>query len=188
MAAHAIEMNGIGLVRTPTGVGVMVTRPHADSSPMQLELEYGGRRLKDEFFQPVAGACWRDYLGKAYDHLRIVMRVRQKDRVLAELSLPDEEYPLPFMVRQGDQKHITENYVSIPPALTITDQMGAVWTLGFKVATKEQSPEGEFAFNVLRDGIDMHEIASRIERRNNQIKIFTKDGWKKWNQDGLYFV
>ena len=28
---------------------------------------------------------------------------------------------LPFMVLNGEQKHITENYVSVPPALTITD-------------------------------------------------------------------
>lgn len=92
----------------------------------------------------------------------------------------------PFMRLQGEQKFITESYVAVPPALTILDERGAVWTLGFNTAPKWQSPEGEFAFNVLRNGIETGEVASRIERRNNRIRIFTKDGWKRWT--GLSFV
>ena len=90
---------------------------------------------------------------------------------------------LPFMRRQGEQTHITENYVSSPPALTITDETGAVWVLGFR---RGEAPKGEFAFNVLRDGQDTGEMASRIERRNGRIRIFTAAGWKRYN--GFTFI
>lgn len=87
----------------------------------------------------------------------------------------------PYMFLQGEQQHITESYVAVPPALTITDQYGTVWTLGFQTAPRGKSPDGEYAFNVLRNGVDVGEIASRIEMRNNRIKIFTADGWKRFN-------
>ena len=93
----------------------------------------------------------------------------------------------PFMKLQGEQRHITESYVSVPPALTITDERGDVWTIGFKTANLLQSPAGEFAFDVLRNGIDTHEIASRIEKRNGKLRIFTAKGWKTWNPVGKYF-
>lgn len=84
---------------------------------------------------------------------------------------------LPFMIRQGEQKHITENYVSVPPALTITDERGAIWTLGFLYG---HAPKGEYAFNVLRNGLETGEVASRIEHRKGRIWIFTAKGWKKY--------
>jgi hypothetical protein len=84
---------------------------------------------------------------------------------------------MPFMTGVGEQKHVTENYVSVPPALTITDETGSIWTLGFKFG--KIAPKGEYAFNVLRDGIEIGEFASRIERRKGQIWIFTAEGWKK---------
>ena len=93
---------------------------------------------------------------------------------------------LPFMILQGEQRHITEHYVSVPPALTITDETGAVWTLGFQTAPRGKSPDGEYAFNVLRDGLEVGEIASRIERRNSRVRIFTVDGWKRWT--GYSFI
>lgn len=89
-----------------------------------------------------------------------------------------EEDPFPFMRPPAEQQHITENYVSVPPALTITDETGAVWTLGMTIAPEHKSPDGEFAFPVVRNGIDMGEIASRIERRGGKVKIFTCEGWK----------
>ena len=92
----------------------------------------------------------------------------------------------PFMRLQGEQQYLTENYVSVPPALTILDEQGAVWTLGFNTAPRGKSPNGEFAFDVLRNGVDTGEIASRIERRGGKIRIFTRDGWKKWT--GLTFI
>ena len=90
---------------------------------------------------------------------------------------------LPFMVRQGEQTHITEPYVSVPPALTITDETGAIWTLGFRYG---HAPRGEFAFNVLRNGLETGEVASRIERRRGRIRIFTAHGWKWYT--GVSFV
>jgi len=80
--------------------------------------------------------------------------------------------------RQGEQCFETENYVSSPPALWIIDETNACWTLGFNPG---EAPSGEFAFNVLRDGINTGVFASRIERRNGRIRCFTKDGWKVWN-------
>ena len=64
----------------------------------------------------------------------------------------------------------------MPPALTITDEPGAIWTLGFRFGA---APRGEFAFNVLRNGQETGEIASRIERRKGQVRIFTAQGWKR---------
>ena len=178
MPAHAIECNGIGIVRTPTGIGVMALGLKNQKAPVEVQFEHAGKRLKEELFNPL-DFRFRDFFPDV-DMLKVVVRVQQAGRTLAELSLPDEEYVLPFMVQQGEQVHITENYVSVPPALHITDSVGAVWTLGFVTAPKDQSPEGEFAFNVLRDGVDVGEIASRIERRGG-IRILTRHGWKKWN-------
>ena len=82
---------------------------------------------------------------------------------------------LPHMVRHGEQCHVTEEYVSVPPALTIADETGAIWTLGLRLGA---APRGEFAFNVLRNGVEMGEVASRIERTRGRIRIFTAQGWK----------
>jgi hypothetical protein len=86
----------------------------------------------------------------------------------------------PFMVREGEQTHITEAYVSSPPALTITDTRGDLWCLGFNNAPHGRVPGGEFAFNVLKNGEWSGEYASRIEMRGGRIRIFTADGWKRW--------
>jgi hypothetical protein len=86
----------------------------------------------------------------------------------------------PFMRLQGEQQYETENYVSIPPALTITDETGAVWTIGFQTPHQDRWPNGEYAFDVLRSGVFVGEYASRIERRGGRIRIFTRDGWKWW--------
>lgn len=86
---------------------------------------------------------------------------------------------LQYMVRQGPQNHITENYVSSPPALTITDDVGDLWCLGFN-APPERIQGGEYSFSVLRNGMPTGEFANRIERRAGRISIFTADGWKRW--------
>jgi len=104
--------------------------------------------------------------------------------VVAELDVIED--PHPFMRPRDEQVHITENYVSVPPALTITDEVNSVWTLGLVMAPQNKSPQGEFAFNVLRNGFDTGEVASRIERRNGKVRIFTVEGWKKWT-GALFF-
>lgn len=80
------------------------------------------------------------------------------------------------MVRNEEQKYITENYVSIPPALIITDEAGSIWTLGFVTGPISG---GEFTFNVLRNGVDTGEYANRIERRKNEIWIYGPEEWKR---------
>lgn len=82
------------------------------------------------------------------------------------------------MLPPKEQTHVTEDYVASPPALLIVDETGAVWTLGVQMFT---GPRGEYAFPVLRNGIETGEYASRIERRGGKIRIFTTTGWKRWN-------
>lgn len=90
---------------------------------------------------------------------------------------------LPYMLPPKEQFHITENYVSSPPALTIYDETGALWCLGNDM---HPGPHGEYAFSVLRNGQPTGAIASRIERRNGKIRVFTVDGWRQWT--GRSFV
>lgn len=177
---NAIEQNGIMIARTPNGLGVgwgTSFFPPTPNKILTIEIEYNGKPLKNEVVQTY-GQPWRDYFGSGIDHLRCAIRVKDGNTTLAELATP--ESILPFMVLQVPQTHITENYVSVPPALHITDSVGAVFTLDFTPAEKEQSPKGEFAFFVLRDGISTNEIASRIECRNGTVRIFTRSGWKQW--------
>ena len=88
---------------------------------------------------------------------------------------------LPFAIPKEEQVHVSESYVSVPPALIITDERNDVWTLGFMTAPRSKTPEGEFAFDVLRNGKWCGEVASRIEKRSGRVRIFTADGWKNWN-------
>lgn len=173
--------NDVMIVRTPTGIGVAThDEPPFASRVLTIEVYYDGRLLKQVMINSYE--AWRDYF-HGLDMLRCGIVVKEGNDVVAELPAPNA--PLPFMVRQGEQRHITEAYVSVPPALTITDECGDVWTMGFQRAQLESSPRGEFAFNVLRNGIDAGEIASRIERRNGKVRVLTKQGWKIWN--GRFF-
>lgn len=91
---------------------------------------------------------------------------------------------MPYMKLDGEQHFETENYVSTPPALLVIEGNGIVWTLGFN---RQDGPRGEFAFDVLRNGVWTGEWASRIERRMGRIRIFGIGGvWKIWN--GKSFV
>lgn len=92
---------------------------------------------------------------------------------------------LSFMVRKGEQTHITEAYVSSPPALTLTDARGDLWCLGFNVP-RGKVQGGEFAYNVLKNGTETGEFASRIEMRGGRIRIFTAEGYKRWT--GTRFI
>lgn len=85
---------------------------------------------------------------------------------------------LAYMLPPAQQTHISEEYVSSPPALVIVDEAGAVWTLGFD---QIMGPRGEYAFPVLRNGLPIGEYASRIERRGGKIRIFTANGFKRWS-------
>ena len=87
-----------------------------------------------------------------------------------------------YMRLQGPQTHITEEYVSSPPALIIIDSKGIVWTLGFEFGHRlgGQDPRGEYSFEVLCNGNRTGFYASRIERRGGRIRIFTQEGYKRW--------
>lgn len=87
------------------------------------------------------------------------------------------------MTPRGEQTHITEAYVSSPPALVIVDERGDVWTLGTEYG---YGPRGEFAFNVLCNGQNTGEFASRIERRAGKIRIFGAQGWKVWTGQSFF--
>lgn len=87
---------------------------------------------------------------------------------------------LAYMLPQREQTHVTENYVSSPPALLVVDETNTVWTLGMTMHRHTFNPRGEYSFPVLRNGQPTGEIASRIERRGGKIRIFTRDGWKHW--------
>jgi hypothetical protein len=186
--SHEVFANGLTIVRTPTGIGVLfnpasqVEFERGRARFFLIEVWYEGKLLKSDY---VPGDWpWRDYYS-GIDMLRCVVKVFENGVQLAELGLPDEQYPLPFMVAQGPQQHVTESYVSVPPALTITDNRGDVWTFGFLRAEPEQSPQGEFAFDVLCNGKPTGEIASRIERRGGKVRVFTRHGWRVWN--GSFF-
>jgi hypothetical protein len=88
---------------------------------------------------------------------------------------------LPFMMPRKEQIYVTESSVSVPPALLITDEGNNVWTLGFQAGIKGQCPRGEYAYNVLLNGAETGEIASRIEKQKGRIRIFTVDGWKRYS-------
>lgn len=94
------------------------------------------------------------------------------------MRISNSRYPvLPYMLPGKEQTHITESYVCSPPALIIVDERGAIWTLGNKM---QVGPRGEYAFDILCNGVDMGEVGSRIERRNGKIRVFTLTGWKRW--------
>lgn len=84
---------------------------------------------------------------------------------------------LPYMVRQAPQEHVTESYVSSPPALVIVDAMGNIWTLGLQMMP---GPMGEFSFDVLRNGQPTGGVASRIEYQHSRVRIFGTYGYKRW--------
>lgn len=90
------------------------------------------------------------------------------------------EIILPYMLPKEEQTHITENYVSSPPALIVVDSSNTVWTLA-ATPNLARSPRGEYAFDVLMNGLKTGEVASRIERRGGKIRIFTSSGWRTWN-------
>lgn len=86
---------------------------------------------------------------------------------------------LQYMLQQTEPVHVTEDYVSSPPALWIHDETGATWTLGMRMHLMREG-FGEYCYMVLRNAKPTGEIASRIERRNGKIRVFTDTGWKRW--------
>jgi hypothetical protein len=90
---------------------------------------------------------------------------------------------LPYMLPPAEQHHVTEDYVSSPPALMIFDETGAVWCLDQDM---QPGPYGEYAFSVLRNGVRTGAVASRIERRGGKIRVFTSQGWRRWTGTSFF--
>jgi hypothetical protein len=86
-----------------------------------------------------------------------------------------------YMLKPQEQLFITESYVSTPPALWIHDEWGDVWTLGTEYQQQRDAPNGEFSFNILRNGQQTGLFASRIERRNKKVRAWTRQGWRTWS-------
>lgn len=170
--------NGVVIIITSNNCFGVTVPGQQVSRVLSVEVDYQGRAHKQDFFDAISP--YRDALD--VNLAECMIRVKEGDRVLAELGeQPQGHLYQPWMVQQGEQAHVTESSVSVPPALHITDERGDRWTLGFVTARKEQAPDGEFAFEVLRNGLGMGEIASRIERRNGKTRIFTRHGWKVFN-------
>jgi hypothetical protein len=81
-----------------------------------------------------------------------------------------------------ERENRSENYVEIPPAFVITDEVGAMWSFG----TEYTLHNGEFEFNVIRNDADTGEVAKRIVYRQGKVRIFGRDGWRQWT--GKSFV
>lgn len=88
----------------------------------------------------------------------------------------------------NQQVHITEGYVSSPPALFITNSQNQVFTLSERMGSVWDGNKvmGEFVFEVLANGNRTGVFASRIEMRNGKVRVFTKTGWKNWS--GKQFI
>jgi hypothetical protein len=80
--------------------------------------------------------------------------------------------------RREDQ---TDSYVRIPPALTIHDSDGAVWTAG------ESAPWGT-EFMVLRNDVPMGEFATYIEYQNKNIVLLGWAGRRVFSRDRKFFL
>jgi hypothetical protein len=77
------------------------------------------------------------------------------------------------------RENATQPYVSVPPALIITDSNGATWTLGFEYL----HVRGQLFFNVLRNDLNTGEFASNIEYRQGKIRIQSSEGIRKtWTE------
>ncbi len=179
---QVLERNGVKIKRTSREMRVEPTAVLLPATPLVVEIEHKWTTLTYTV-TPTKG--FEESLGADVDLTCCTIRVKKDGVTLAELPSGDRADRLaavyPFVRRSCPQHHVTESSVSVPPALTITDEIGAVWTLGWTTADPRQSPDGEFAFPVLRDGEAVDEVASRIEKRGNKIRIFTRFGWKVWS-------
>jgi hypothetical protein len=178
---RTLESFGLRISITPKGFEIIETNSRPDCL-LLVEVYHNGMLLKREHFHSCHG--WRDAcveLNPCECGLRVLDNAGD---VVAILDVEEDLFQ--FMRPNGEQRHITESYVAVPPALTITDETGAIWTLDQDIAPRHKSPDGEFAFTVLRNGVSCHEIASRIERRGGKIKIFTSHGWKVWTGQSFF--
>ena len=66
----------------------------------------------------------------------------------------------------------TDHYVTVPPALMITDHDGAVWSFG----NEYRETRWAFEMEVLRNDVKTGHFAERIEFRGGVVYLYGKDG------------
>lgn len=87
------------------------------------------------------------------------------------------------------RENITESYVVCPPACYITDDDGAVYTMGFDYVEHPR----HYEFMVLRNDKPTGQFAERIEYRRSSggagvVRIFGKDGARTLSRDKRHFI
>jgi hypothetical protein len=87
------------------------------------------------------------------------------------------------------RENITESYVVCPPACYITDDDGAVFTLGFDYIEHPRNYE----FMVLRNDKPTGQFAERIEFRRSAggagvVRLFGKDGVRTFSRNKRHFI
>ncbi len=90
------------------------------------------------------------------------------------------------VIRREDR---TESYVCCPPACYITDDDGAVFTLGFDYIEHPR----HYEFMVLRNDVPTGQFAERIEytRRaghSGTVRLFGKDGVRTFSRNKSCFI
>jgi hypothetical protein len=70
----------------------------------------------------------------------------------------------------------TQPYVSVPPALILTDSNGATWTLGSDHVDKGW----RYYWGIMRNDVHTGEHAERLEYKNGKIRAWTPLGPKVW--------
>jgi len=81
------------------------------------------------------------------------------------------------------RENASEPYVTIPPALIITDSNGATWTLGHAGYIEVFNGRWpDWFWPVLRNDVPTGEHAKKIEYRRGKIRIWTRNGWRVWTE------
>lgn len=77
------------------------------------------------------------------------------------------------------RENATESYVESPPAYIITASDGSTFVLGTEYV--DQGGRFGMEFNVERNGVQTGEFASKIDYRQNKVRIFGRAGWRVWS-------
>jgi hypothetical protein len=88
---------------------------------------------------------------------------------------------MPHAIHKGDPDTRRDDDVTSPPAASIIDRENNCWILGLNLAPRAKCPNGQYAYGVLRNGRYMGEDASVIEMRGGRIRIYTYEGYKRFN-------
>ena len=87
------------------------------------------------------------------------------------------------------RENITESYVVCPPACYITDDDGAIFTMGFDYI---EYPF-KYEFMVMRNDKPTGQFAETIEYRRSAggagvVRLFGKDGTRIWSRNKRHFI